>query len=554
MHDLVVAVHRRLEGPHHPGQGLDGHLDAGAEAAGSGEQHLVDAARSPDRRRDWSVTRRAPRSSRSSACPRTGLSPIRGPSCRSRPVVVAVAPGSPAARRGVAASATRSSRVNGEVPAGRHRVAAAHRRGRASSSTSPWRPRARRRRSTKRAGEPLGVEVQSPCSTRSAPATTTASSASSTSCRQGMRKSLYLKDDDYRLSFLYGNFTTLTRFTEADLERVITERLSPLHVQHPRHRPRGRAARCCATGGARTSLRWLRALLDHGIEVHGQIVRVPGRQRRRGARRHARRRARPVPRAGVGRRRAARHLDSSTPRPRMRPHTARRGRGRWSTPSTTGRTSSCTTLGRRLVYAADEYYLLAERPVPGGRAPTRASRCTRTASAWPARSSSSSTAQADDGRPASQRGFFAWVDGAPPNRAPPTPACVRGPRHRRRTAPAVDSRPRRSAPVGVLTGDARRRRCIAPLRRRRSAATDVRVIPVEQRVLRRQHRRHRADGRRGPRPRARRQPDGHRYLLPDVCLSERPVPRRHHRSTTCRDPSRSSPPTAPRCARPWSRA
>ena len=46
----------------------------------------------------------------------------------------------------------------------------------------------------------------------------------------GLRKSLYLKDDDYRFSFLYGNFTTLTRFTEADLERVVTEQLSPLYV------------------------------------------------------------------------------------------------------------------------------------------------------------------------------------------------------------------------------------------------------------------------------------------------------------------------------------
>ena len=46
----------------------------------------------------------------------------------------------------------------------------------------------------------------------------------------GLRSSLYLKDDDYRLSFLYGNFTTLTRFTEADLERVVDEGLSPLHV------------------------------------------------------------------------------------------------------------------------------------------------------------------------------------------------------------------------------------------------------------------------------------------------------------------------------------
>ena len=47
---------------------------------------------------------------------------------------------------------------------------------------------------------------------------------------KGMRRSLYLKDDDYRLSFLFGNFTTLTRFTESDLERIIDERLSPLHV------------------------------------------------------------------------------------------------------------------------------------------------------------------------------------------------------------------------------------------------------------------------------------------------------------------------------------
>ena len=46
----------------------------------------------------------------------------------------------------------------------------------------------------------------------------------------GMRRSLYLKDDDYRLSFLSGNFTTLTRFTEADLERVLEERLSPIYV------------------------------------------------------------------------------------------------------------------------------------------------------------------------------------------------------------------------------------------------------------------------------------------------------------------------------------
>ncbi len=45
-----------------------------------------------------------------------------------------------------------------------------------------------------------------------------------------MRRSLYVKDDDFRLSFLYGNYTTLTRFTEFDFERVIDEGLSPLYV------------------------------------------------------------------------------------------------------------------------------------------------------------------------------------------------------------------------------------------------------------------------------------------------------------------------------------
>ena len=90
-----------------------------------------------------------------------------------------------------------------------------------------------------------------------------------------LRQSLYLKDDDYRLSFLYGNFTTLTRFTEMDLERVVTERLSPLNVSIHATDPELRARMLRNKRGA-TSLRWLRALLDHGIEVHGQVVVCPG--------------------------------------------------------------------------------------------------------------------------------------------------------------------------------------------------------------------------------------------------------------------------------------
>jgi putative radical SAM enzyme (TIGR03279 family) len=90
----------------------------------------------------------------------------------------------------------------------------------------------------------------------------------------GMRKSLYLKDDDYRLSFLYGNFTTLTRFTELDLVRVVEERLGPLYVSIHATDPDVRSGMLRNPRGA-TSLRWLRALLDHGIEIHGQIVLCP---------------------------------------------------------------------------------------------------------------------------------------------------------------------------------------------------------------------------------------------------------------------------------------
>src|SRR5690606_39145226 len=47
---------------------------------------------------------------------------------------------------------------------------------------------------------------------------------------KGMRKSLYIMDDDYRTSFLYGSFVTMTNLTENDLQRIRDEHLSPLYV------------------------------------------------------------------------------------------------------------------------------------------------------------------------------------------------------------------------------------------------------------------------------------------------------------------------------------
>src|ERR1700679_4036740 len=127
----------------------------------------------------------------------------------------------------------------------------------------------------KEPGEPFGVEVSSAVFDRIRTCDNHCAFCFIYQLPKGMRKSLYLKDDDYRLSFLYGNFTTLTRFTEADLERVVTERLSPLYVSI--HATDGEVrARMLRNRRGALSLRWLRQLLDHGIEVHGQVVVCPG--------------------------------------------------------------------------------------------------------------------------------------------------------------------------------------------------------------------------------------------------------------------------------------
>src|SRR5580693_10730025 len=107
----------------------------------------------------------------------------------------------------------------------------------------------------KSAGEALGAEVSSALFDRVRTCDNHCEFCFIYQLPKGMRKSLYVKDDDYRLSFLYGNFTTLTRFTELDLERVVTERLSPLYVSIHSTDPDVRATMLRNRRGA-TSLRW----------------------------------------------------------------------------------------------------------------------------------------------------------------------------------------------------------------------------------------------------------------------------------------------------------
>lgn len=90
---------------------------------------------------------------------------------------------------------------------------------------------------------------------------------------RGMRKTLYMRDDDYRLSFLQGNFVTLTNMSEADVERVVSHALSPLNVSLHAVSPDVRAR--LIGKHAQRGLDALEKILEGGIEVHAQIVLCP---------------------------------------------------------------------------------------------------------------------------------------------------------------------------------------------------------------------------------------------------------------------------------------
>ncbi len=93
---------------------------------------------------------------------------------------------------------------------------------------------------------------------------------------RGLRPSLYIKDDDYRYSFLFGNFITLTNLTEEDWERLAEQRLSPLYVSVHATDP---VLRGELLGNPRIPdvIQQIKRLGELGIVVHAQIVLIPGR-------------------------------------------------------------------------------------------------------------------------------------------------------------------------------------------------------------------------------------------------------------------------------------
>jgi len=92
---------------------------------------------------------------------------------------------------------------------------------------------------------------------------------------KGLRKSLYLRDDDYRMSFLYGNYITLTNLTDDDKERIVQQMLSPLYVSV--HSTNGQVRnRLLGNKNTPDILKEIRFFTRHRIRLHTQIVLCPG--------------------------------------------------------------------------------------------------------------------------------------------------------------------------------------------------------------------------------------------------------------------------------------
>ncbi len=178
----------------------------------------------------------------------------------------------------------------------------------------------------------------------------------------GMRPSLYLKDDDYRLSFLQGNFVTLNNLGRAELRRILDLRLSPLYVSLHTTDPHLRT-RLMGKNGNR-GLEALRVLLRAGLEVHLQVVCCPGLNDGEALTRTFRDVLREGAAASLGVVPVGLTRLGAERTPGIRPHDAETASRVLDTVEEfQGR--ALELLGRRLFHASDEFYLLAGRDFPG---------------------------------------------------------------------------------------------------------------------------------------------------------------------------------------------
>src|SRR5436309_3829319 len=121
-------------------------------------------------------------------------------------------------------------------------------------------------------GEPLGISLQPPTVRRCA---NRCEFCFIEGLPPGLRKPLYIRDDDYRLSFAYGNFATLSNVKERDIERILEYRLSPLYVSV--HATPWEARKVLLNNTRVPDIvAQLTRLAAGGIQFHCQMVIVPG--------------------------------------------------------------------------------------------------------------------------------------------------------------------------------------------------------------------------------------------------------------------------------------
>ncbi|MCA0376160.1 MAG: DUF512 domain-containing protein [Gemmatimonadetes bacterium] len=121
-------------------------------------------------------------------------------------------------------------------------------------------------------GEPMGVELAPPTVRRCA---NRCEFCFIEGLPKGLRKPLYVRDDDYRLSFAYGNFATLSNLKDRDIARILEYRLSPLYVSV--HATPWEARKVLLNNPRVPNIvEQLTRLAEGGIQFHGQMVIVPG--------------------------------------------------------------------------------------------------------------------------------------------------------------------------------------------------------------------------------------------------------------------------------------
>ncbi|MDI6828701.1 MAG: DUF512 domain-containing protein, partial [Armatimonadota bacterium] len=182
----------------------------------------------------------------------------------------------------------------------------------------------------------------------------------------GLRKSLYVRDDDFRLSFAHGNYITLTNLEDDDFERIISQKMSPLYVSVHSTDPNVREYMLGNKNAGRI-MRQLEYLAEAKITVHAQIVLCPGINDEQSLERTVSDLSTLYPSVAsvaivpVG---LTRYRDGLAPINAVDSILATEVLNackRWQK-------GFLRSLGTRFVFAADEFYFLANKPFPSRRA------------------------------------------------------------------------------------------------------------------------------------------------------------------------------------------